>query len=317
LLYFIHPVRDVYQNPFSYFDESRFLFLDGALMSAVPSHVEIKDMIYFALLSHPNPSRILVIGCGDGDLITSALADPRIQRIDHVEIDPAVVTFARRYIPEQNTFQGRSIWENPRVRLHFADGRQFISESRDLYDIIIVDVLHISHEMSGPFYTVEFMKLINAHLNPGGLFLTHVLYDRPWVSSPDGLVSRSSLAAELIAVRTAQAVFGKHVYFLSPYLWTDSQERGDNVRVRLVLVAKEHLRITEPEVEKRYQLVSPSPKWLDPTRFFRWIRGAYRLPDLSELPVSTDNCPAILFASRWKDSPVVRKMALSRPVFEF
>ncbi|MBI4669034.1 MAG: hypothetical protein HY747_07585, partial [Elusimicrobia bacterium] len=66
----------------------RTLYLDGIAQSSVPRQPQYREWVYFALLPHPHPENVLVIGCGDGDFIVSILADRRVKRIDQVEIDP-------------------------------------------------------------------------------------------------------------------------------------------------------------------------------------------------------------------------------------
>lgn len=118
------------------------------------------------------PERVLEIGVGGGTTVAYlARSFPEIS-IDAVELDPAVIDFAKQYF---------FLKESDRLRVHIRDGRVFLMRNREAYDLILVDAYR------GPFVpfqltTREFYALAKRNLREGGALVQNVdpstlLYD--------------------------------------------------------------------------------------------------------------------------------------------
>lgn len=109
--------------------------LDGTAMMSQKDSASYHEMLaHVPICTHREPSRVLIIGGGDGGTAREALRHPDLQ-IDLVEIDAEVINAAKTYFPENGT-----VWENERVNLTVVDPAVFISEAEDKsYDIILVD----------------------------------------------------------------------------------------------------------------------------------------------------------------------------------
>jgi spermidine synthase len=102
--------------------------------------------------------RVLMIGLGGGSISTYlGRAMPELP-IDTVEIDPGVVTAAKKYF---------GIRETDKVRYLEGDGRVFLNRRKDTYDLILVDAFHGGYV---PFHllTKEFYALLKQRLTPNG-----------------------------------------------------------------------------------------------------------------------------------------------------
>jgi spermidine synthase len=106
----------------------------------------------------PEVKKVLMIGLGGGSISSYLGRYMPEATIDTVEIDPGVVTAAKKYF---------GMIETPRVRYHEGDGRVFLNRRKDTYDLILVDAFHGGYV---PFHllTREFYTLVKAHLAPGG-----------------------------------------------------------------------------------------------------------------------------------------------------
>lgn len=128
------------------------------------------DLLTHRLLAHipallkPRAKRALVVGLGSGVTLGSLAAHPGLREIECAEIEPAVVE-ASRYFEAVN----RRPLEDPRVRLHVADGRNHLLMSRKPYDIIVS--APSNPWISGPssLYTREYYELAQSRLSPDGL----------------------------------------------------------------------------------------------------------------------------------------------------
>lgn len=91
-------------------------------------------MAQMAIMSHKNPKRALVIGGGDGYVLSEVLKHESIEHVDHVDLDSGVIEACKEH------FTWGKAWDDPRVKLHIADGAAFVKEAADSsYDVIIQD----------------------------------------------------------------------------------------------------------------------------------------------------------------------------------
>lgn len=129
----------------------RFLTLDGYMMLTEKDEFIYHEMLVHVPMSvHPNVQNVLVIGAGDGGILRELSHYPNIQQIDLVEIDEQVIDVCKQYLPQ--TACG---FDDPRVRVHIADGLKYVRTAQAQYDLIIVD----STDPFGPgegLFTKEF-----------------------------------------------------------------------------------------------------------------------------------------------------------------
>ncbi|MFZ0960105.1 MAG: spermidine synthase, partial [Terriglobia bacterium] len=144
---------------------SRSLFENGLIVMTVPDPSAAEEAVHFALLEHPNPRRLLLIGGGVNGCVAEALKHPSLERVDYVELDPMIFAIAAQYFPEA--------WENirrdPRVRIHAMDGRRYLKITSDSFDVIIVNLPDPHTAQLNRFYTEEFYREAAAKLRPGGI----------------------------------------------------------------------------------------------------------------------------------------------------
>lgn len=145
------PVRSLYDN--------------GTILASAPDEAAAEESVHYALLEHPAPRRVLMIGGGVAGALAQALEHPTVERIDYVELDPALIATALAYFP----VQARPISSDPRVHTHLTDGRYYLRTTPGKFDVIILDTPDPQTAQLNRFYTVEFFRIARAHLAPGGL----------------------------------------------------------------------------------------------------------------------------------------------------
>lgn len=113
----------------------KILMLDGVIQLTEKDADSYNEMMaHPAMFSHPNPKRVLVIGGGDGYVLSEVLKHPEVEHVDHVDLDGEVVEVCRTH------FEWGKAWDDERVTLHVADGAAFVKRSQDgYYDVIIQD----------------------------------------------------------------------------------------------------------------------------------------------------------------------------------
>jgi spermidine synthase len=118
------------------------------------------------MLLRSDPHSVLLVGAGAGQTASRFLMYS-IDRLDCVDIEPAVFDVIRKYFP--------SDWMNDRrVRLLREDGRNYIAHAREKYDVISIEVGQISRPGVPFFYTSEFYQQAEKRLTAGGFLVQFV-----------------------------------------------------------------------------------------------------------------------------------------------
>ena len=145
----------------------RMLVIDGITMLTEWDEFAYHEMIsHVPLIVHPKPSRVLIIGGGDGGTVREVIKHPEVELVHVCEIDEEVVRVCRKYMPSL-----ASSFDDPRVQIFFEDGAQFISKKSWTYDVIIVD----STDPLGPgqiLFQEEFYKDLKDALSKEGIAVT-------------------------------------------------------------------------------------------------------------------------------------------------
>ena len=142
------------------------LFENGLLLFTHPDLFSAEEAVHFALLQHPHPEKVLLLGGGAGGSLKEILKYPSLKKVTYLELDPTVIRLAREFLPDR---ERRSL-SDPRVEIINQDGRLFLARSRDKYDVIIVSLPDPYTAQLNRFYTQEFFSLVKRHLSRGGVF---------------------------------------------------------------------------------------------------------------------------------------------------
>jgi spermidine synthase len=186
-------------------------FENGVLVFTVPDPVSAETKVHFALLEHPAPKRVLLLGGGLDGGIGETLKHPSVQTVDAVELDPELVRLAVRFLPpDEKPWTG-----NPKVRLVLDDGRRFIRRTGMNYDAILVDMPNPQTVQINRYYTVEFFREVKKRLAPGGILGFSVAVSEN-VIGPESADLLSLIDATLSNVFGSVAVIpGEPVLFLA------------------------------------------------------------------------------------------------------
>jgi spermidine synthase/MFS family permease len=156
---------------------------------------------------HGNPQRALVIGLGTGSTAGWYGAIPTMERVDAVELEPAVLRVAAACAAVN-----RDVLHNPKVHIRIADAREVLLTTRDRYDLIFSEPSNPYRAGIASLFTREFYRAASGRLHEDGIFLQ-------WVQAYD---------VDAQTIRTIYATM--HSVFSFVETWTT--DSGD-----LVLVA--------------------------------------------------------------------------------
>lgn len=148
-------------------------WIQGAMRIARPFALELdytREMMLPLLLRDPGwPRRALLVGLGAGSLTKFLHRHRPDAKLTVVEIDPRVEAAARQFfrLPD----------DPARIRIHHADGADYVATTRARFDLILVDGFD-ADARAGRLDTLPFYLDCRARLAPGGLFCVNLISRR-------------------------------------------------------------------------------------------------------------------------------------------
>jgi len=123
-----------------------------------------EDLIHLPLLDHPKPDRVLMIGGALGGPLNELVKHP-VKKIDYVDLDPLLIELMQKYIPDTLFLPFKDL----RIQSHFTDARYFLRNSKQKYDLILLNLPEPSSLELNRFYTSEFFDLCRSRMSGGGI----------------------------------------------------------------------------------------------------------------------------------------------------
>ena len=116
------------------------------------------------LALRPDARSAAVIGIGTGLTMHTLLQSLSIERVETVEIEPAMAEAARGFMPRNS-----GAFADPRGAIVFDDAKSFFAAGRRRYDLIISEPSNPWVSGVASLFTREFYHRMKAHLAPGGM----------------------------------------------------------------------------------------------------------------------------------------------------
>ncbi len=119
---------------------------------------------HLPMLLNKNPRKVFVLGTGSGMTLGATSVHPSVEEIVLAEIEPKVLGVARTF-----SRYNHDVLDNPKLRIVFNDGRNYLMTTKKKFDVITADPIHPWFSGAGYLYTSEYFRLASARLNPGGI----------------------------------------------------------------------------------------------------------------------------------------------------
>ncbi len=148
-----------------------WLYLNGNQQLCTRDEIMYHEpLVHPAMSLHPNPTKILVLGGGDGCAVREILKYPKVEKITLVDLDPAMTNLGKTH-PILTELNQNSL-SNEKVEVLNDDGYKYMLSNENYFDVIIIDLPDPRSIELGRLYSHEFYKICYRHLRPGGVIVT-------------------------------------------------------------------------------------------------------------------------------------------------
>jgi spermidine synthase len=172
----------------------RCLVLDNKIQSGeTDEYIYHEALVQPAMIAHPKPENVYIAGGGEGATLREVLRHKTVKKAEMVDIDDQVIALCRKYLPDHS----RGAFEDERTSLRYEDARKNLEQSKERYDVIIIDLPDPIER--GPAYllfTEEFYRLVKGKLGEDGL-----------ISVQAGSASPNDLLNFTAVIHTLKSVF--------------------------------------------------------------------------------------------------------------
>jgi spermidine synthase len=159
------------QNIIMIEDGQFYVYTNGSEMFSTTDDEDkyAEALVHVPMAVAPKRERILIIGCGGGITTREVLRYPEVKEITAVDSDANIMGIGKNLEPIVRFNKGSL--NNPKVRTIIQDGRIFLENSLEKWDVIIIDILEpsVSYPELSRLFSVEFYGIVKEHLEPEGI----------------------------------------------------------------------------------------------------------------------------------------------------
>lgn len=223
-----------HHDQFSFFQSGHLMFSTAGSETAVPGLEEQEAAVFahMAMVQHPDPQRILLIGGGLRGVLAEVVKHP-VTEIDYLELDPVLTAAALKHVSSGTL----AAMEDPRVRLIHTDPRLYVKQTAKNtdphYDLVMVDAPDPATAVLNRYYTREFFREVKDLLSPGGVLVTSL------TSTPD-LRSRAVANRNASIYHTLSSVFGNVLPVGDRFMFYFASDMPDQISSDPVVLEKRY-----------------------------------------------------------------------------
>ena len=147
----------------------KVLLLDDIVQTTEKDEFMYHEMlIHPALLTHPQPEKILIVGGGDGGASREVLKHP-VKKVKLVDIDAAVIEVSRKYLPKLGN------WNDRRLEVLVEDAVKYLALSEEIFDVIVMDSTDpLPSGTAEPLFSKDFFQSAYDHLSDNGVLVSQI-----------------------------------------------------------------------------------------------------------------------------------------------
>jgi spermidine synthase len=127
-------------------------------------------IVHPAMLTHPDPRSVLILGGGDLGAAEEVLKYPCVERVLQIDIDQEVVELCKKHLKSIH----KDCYLDPRIEVSFEDGFEFMERNgKEKFDVVILDLTD-PVGVCERLYTQEFYgNVYRNRMNPNAIIALH------------------------------------------------------------------------------------------------------------------------------------------------
>ena len=133
---------------------------NGIAVVSTPNVEQVEEATHYAMAQRPDARRVLLVSGGVAG-VAKEILKYNVAGVDCVELDPLVIETGRRFLPDH--------FADPRIRVIATDARQFVRQTTNHYDVVILALPDPSTAQLNRFFTVEFFREVKRVMADGGV----------------------------------------------------------------------------------------------------------------------------------------------------
>jgi spermidine synthase len=235
----------VFSTPFF----GKMLVIDDIIQTTeLDEYIYHEMMVLLPSIRMGTPKKILIIGGGDGGAIKQALRIKSVEEIIQVEIDERVTEVSKTFLPSlsENGF------DDPRVKVHFTDGAEFLKSHENEFDVIVLDLTDPKPDSPAEqLFEEPFLNDVKNALTKDGVVSIQsgsLLFQKEWVTT---FSKRLELVFPWVKLHTAVVPS----YQLSPFAFVYASP-------------KRQTELSKVEVKNAFTKINGENKYLNPDMYF-------------------------------------------------
>lgn len=152
-------------------ESGRVVILDNKIQSAeADEFIYHETLVHPAMITHPNPNRVLILGGGEGATLREVLKHPTVRKVTMIDIDREFISLCKRYLKKWH----KGSLDNSRAELIYDDALEYIKNTKSKFDVIIADISDpVEKGPAASMYTKKFYSSVKKVLMIDGIFVTH------------------------------------------------------------------------------------------------------------------------------------------------
>jgi spermidine synthase len=207
---------------------------NGVPITSTRDDQRVEETVHYAMAQRPEARRVLLVSGGVSGTARELLKYD-VAAVDYVELDPLILALGRKYLPQNLA--------DSRIRVINTDGRLFVKQAAEKYDVVITDVPAPANIQLNRFYTAEYLAEVKRVLARDGVVCFALGQYENYVSPElTRMLSSARLAAQE-SFRNLLAIPGSRVFFLASDgpLYADVASRLEQRQIQTRWVKRHYL----------------------------------------------------------------------------
>ncbi|MGA3285591.1 MAG: fused MFS/spermidine synthase, partial [Verrucomicrobiota bacterium] len=215
--------------------DGQFDFIENGIpLTSTRDDQHVEEAVHYAMAQRPDAHQVLLVAGGISGTAKEILKY-HVSRADYVELDPMILEFGRKFLPENLA--------DHRIKIINTDGRLFVRQTGEKYDVVIVDVPEPSTAQLNRFFTVEFLAEVKRVLSPGGVVSFSLGHYENYVSPELARMLASACRSLKQSFPNVLVIPGGRVFFLASdgRLFDDIASRIEQQGIKTKLMNRHYL----------------------------------------------------------------------------